>query len=115
MDVVSEPHGEADDLLREPGQAILGAELAKHLLERRDHELQHDRDDSERDDQHGARVDHGRADLPAIIEEEASIAHNCVIHGAVIGRQALIGNGGESNRGGVFRWNGSFVARTPFR
>lgn len=42
--------------------------------------------------QDGAVV-HGRADLPAIIEEEASIAHNCVIHGAVIGRQALIGNG----------------------
>lgn len=42
--------------------------------------------------QDGAVV-HGRADLPSIIEEEASIAHNCVIHGAVIGRQALIGNG----------------------
>jgi carbonic anhydrase/acetyltransferase-like protein (isoleucine patch superfamily) len=42
--------------------------------------------------QDGAVV-HGRADLPAIIEDEASIAHNCVIHGAVIGRRALIGNG----------------------
>ena len=42
--------------------------------------------------QDGAVV-HGRAELPAIIEEEASVAHNCVIHGAVIGRQALIGNG----------------------
>ncbi len=31
--------------------------------------------------------------LPAIIEEEASIAHNCVVHGAVIGSRALIGNG----------------------
>jgi carbonic anhydrase/acetyltransferase-like protein (isoleucine patch superfamily) len=44
--------------------------------------------------QDGAVV-HGRADLPSIIEEEASIAHNCVIHGAVIGRQALIGNGAQ--------------------
>jgi carbonic anhydrase/acetyltransferase-like protein (isoleucine patch superfamily) len=44
--------------------------------------------------QDGAVV-HGRADLPAIIEEEASIAHNCVIHGATIGRQALIGNGAQ--------------------
>lgn len=42
--------------------------------------------------QDGAVV-HGRADLPAIIEEDASVAHNCVIHGAVIGRRALIGNG----------------------
>ena len=42
--------------------------------------------------QDGAVV-HGRAELPSIIEEDASIAHNCVIHGAVIGRQALIGNG----------------------
>ena len=42
--------------------------------------------------QDGAVV-HGRADLPAIIEEEASIAHNCVIHGAVIGSRALVGNG----------------------
>ena len=42
--------------------------------------------------QDGAAV-HGRAGLPAIIEEEASIAHNCVVHGAVIGSRALIGNG----------------------
>lgn len=42
--------------------------------------------------QDGAVI-HGRAGLPAIIEEEASIAHNCVVHGAVVGRQALIGNG----------------------
>ncbi|HNM76903.1 MAG TPA: gamma carbonic anhydrase family protein [Tepidiformaceae bacterium] len=42
--------------------------------------------------QDGAVV-HGRADLPSIIEEDASIAHNCVIHGAVIGKRALIGNG----------------------
>ena len=33
------------------------------------------------------------ADLPAIIGREASVAHNCVVHGAVIGAQALIGNG----------------------
>ncbi|GAB4336693.1 MAG: gamma carbonic anhydrase family protein [Dehalococcoidia bacterium] len=42
--------------------------------------------------QDGAIV-HGRADLPAIIGREASVAHNCVVHGAVIGEQALIGNG----------------------
>ena len=44
--------------------------------------------------QDGAII-HGRADLPAIIEEEASVAHNCVIHGAVIGKRALIGNGAQ--------------------
>lgn len=44
--------------------------------------------------QDGAVV-HGRADLPALIEAEASIAHNCVIHGAVIGARALIGNGAQ--------------------
>jgi carbonic anhydrase/acetyltransferase-like protein (isoleucine patch superfamily) len=42
--------------------------------------------------QDGAVV-HGRAGLPAIIEAEASVAHNCVIHGATIGERALIGNG----------------------
>ena len=42
--------------------------------------------------QDGAVV-HGRADLPSIIEAEASVAHNCVIHGATIGARALIGNG----------------------
>lgn len=42
--------------------------------------------------QDGAVV-HGRAGLPAIIGREASVAHNCVVHGAVIGEQALIGNG----------------------
>ena len=42
--------------------------------------------------QDGATV-HGRAGRPAIIEREASIAHNCVIHGARIGERALIGNG----------------------
>lgn len=42
--------------------------------------------------QDGAVV-HGRAGLPAIIEAEASVAHNCVVHGAVIGSRALIGNG----------------------
>ena len=44
--------------------------------------------------QDGAVV-HGRADQPAIIEAEASIAHNCVIHGATIGERALIGNGAQ--------------------
>jgi carbonic anhydrase/acetyltransferase-like protein (isoleucine patch superfamily) len=44
--------------------------------------------------QDGAVV-HGRAGLPALIEREASIAHNCVIHGAVIGERALIGNGAQ--------------------
>jgi carbonic anhydrase/acetyltransferase-like protein (isoleucine patch superfamily) len=38
-------------------------------------------------------VVHGRAGLPAIIEAEASIAHNAVVHGATIGERALIGNG----------------------
>ena len=42
--------------------------------------------------QDGAVV-HGRAGQPAIIEAEASVAHNCVIHGALIGERALIGNG----------------------
>ncbi|MEO9254658.1 MAG: gamma carbonic anhydrase family protein [Tepidiformaceae bacterium] len=42
--------------------------------------------------QDGAVV-HGRAGLPAIIEAEASIAHNAVVHGATIGERALIGNG----------------------
>jgi carbonic anhydrase/acetyltransferase-like protein (isoleucine patch superfamily) len=44
--------------------------------------------------QDGAIV-HGRADMPSIIEREASIAHNCVIHGARIGERALIGNGAQ--------------------
>jgi carbonic anhydrase/acetyltransferase-like protein (isoleucine patch superfamily) len=42
--------------------------------------------------QDGAAV-HGRADLPALIGREASLAHNCVVHGAEIGEQALIANG----------------------
>jgi len=42
--------------------------------------------------QDGAIV-HGRAGLPAIIKKEASIAHNCVIHGATIGERALVANG----------------------
>ncbi len=42
--------------------------------------------------QDGAVV-HGRADQPAIIGREASLAHNCVVHGATIGEQALIANG----------------------
>jgi carbonic anhydrase/acetyltransferase-like protein (isoleucine patch superfamily) len=44
--------------------------------------------------QDGAVV-HGRAGLPAIIGREASIAHNCIIHGARIGDRALIGNGAQ--------------------
>lgn len=44
--------------------------------------------------QDGAVI-HGRADLPALIGREASIAHNCVIHGATIGERALIGNGAQ--------------------
>lgn len=44
--------------------------------------------------QDGAVV-HGRAGLPALIGAEASIAHNCVIHGATIGARALIGNGAQ--------------------
>lgn len=42
--------------------------------------------------QDGAVV-HGRRDLPALIGEQASVAHNAVIHGARIGARALIGNG----------------------
>jgi carbonic anhydrase/acetyltransferase-like protein (isoleucine patch superfamily) len=42
--------------------------------------------------QDGAAV-HGRADLPALIGREASLAHNSVVHGAEIGEQALIANG----------------------
>jgi len=42
--------------------------------------------------QDGAAV-HGRAELPALIGREASLAHNCVVHGAEIGEQALIANG----------------------
>lgn len=44
--------------------------------------------------QDGAVV-HGRAGQPALIGNEASIAHNCVIHGATIGARALIGNGAQ--------------------
>ena len=44
--------------------------------------------------QDGAVV-HGRADLPALIGAEASIAHNAIIHGAIIGERALIGNGAQ--------------------
>jgi len=42
--------------------------------------------------QDGAAV-HGRAELPALIGREASLAHNCVVHGAEIGEQALIAVG----------------------
>ena len=38
-------------------------------------------------------VVHGRAELPSIIHREASLAHNCVVHGAIIGARALIGAG----------------------
>jgi carbonic anhydrase/acetyltransferase-like protein (isoleucine patch superfamily) len=44
--------------------------------------------------QDGAVV-HGRADLPALIGEDASVAHNAIIHGAVIGARALIANGAQ--------------------
>ncbi len=44
--------------------------------------------------QDGAVV-HGRADLPAIIGRDASVAHNAVIHGATIGERALIANGAQ--------------------
>lgn len=50
--------------------------------------------------QDGAAV-HGRADQPSIIHREASVAHNCVIHGATIGEQALIGNGAQVLDGAV--------------
>ena len=50
--------------------------------------------------QDGAIV-HGRADLPAIIEREASVAHNAIIHGARIGERALIGNGAQVLDGAV--------------
>lgn len=42
--------------------------------------------------QDGAVV-HGRAGQPALIGEEVSIAHNCVVHAAEIGARALIANG----------------------
>jgi len=44
--------------------------------------------------QDGAVV-HGRAGLPALIGREASIAHNAIVHGAVIGPRALIANGAQ--------------------
>ena len=44
--------------------------------------------------QDGAVV-HGRADMPALIGEDASIAHNAIIHGAVIEARALIANGAQ--------------------
>ena len=42
--------------------------------------------------QDGAII-HGRDGFPVLIGKKASIAHNCVIHGATIGEGALIGNG----------------------
>jgi carbonic anhydrase/acetyltransferase-like protein (isoleucine patch superfamily) len=50
--------------------------------------------------QDGAVV-HGRADQPAIIEEEASIAHNAIIHGATIRARALIANGAQVLDGAI--------------
>jgi carbonic anhydrase/acetyltransferase-like protein (isoleucine patch superfamily) len=50
--------------------------------------------------QDGAVV-HGRAGQPAIIEEEASIAHNAIIHGATIRARALIANGAQVLDGAV--------------
>ena len=50
--------------------------------------------------QDGAVV-HGRANMPALIGEEASIAHNAVIHGATIGARALIANGAQVLDGAV--------------
>lgn len=58
--------------------------------------------------QDGAVV-HGRADLPALIGREASVAHNCVIHGATIGERALIGNGAQVLDGAVVG-EGSLIA-----
>ena len=58
--------------------------------------------------QDGAVV-HGRAGQPSIIEREASIAHNCVIHGARIGERALIGNGAQV-LDGAFVGAGALIA-----
>ncbi|MGE5594915.1 MAG: gamma carbonic anhydrase family protein [Hyphomicrobiales bacterium] len=44
--------------------------------------------------QDGAVV-HGRAGQPALIGAEASLAHNCIVHGATIGDRALIANGAQ--------------------
>ncbi len=44
--------------------------------------------------QDGAVV-HGRAEMPALVGEDASIAHNAIIHGATIGARTLIGNGAQ--------------------
>ncbi len=58
--------------------------------------------------QDGAVV-HGRADMPGLIGEEASIAHNAIIHGATIGARALIGNGAQVLDGAVVE-EGALVA-----
>ena len=50
--------------------------------------------------QDGAVV-HGRATAPALVGEEASVAHNAVIHGATIGARALIANGAQVLDGAV--------------
>lgn len=36
---------------------------------------------------------HGTPGYPAEIGEATTVGHNCVIHGAIVGREALIGNG----------------------
>ena len=36
---------------------------------------------------------HAPPDLPCEVGPGATIAHNCIVHGAVIGEEALIGNG----------------------
>lgn len=58
--------------------------------------------------QDGAAV-HGRANQPAIIGAEASVAHNCVVHAATIGERALIGNGALVLDGAVVG-EGSLIA-----
>lgn len=50
--------------------------------------------------QDGAVV-HGRADLPAIIGEEASVAHNAIVHGATVRARALIANGAQVLDGAI--------------
>ena len=38
-------------------------------------------------------VVHGPPGPPVVIDEGATVAHLCVVHGASVGREALIGNG----------------------
>lgn len=44
--------------------------------------------------QDGAVV-HGRADLPAIIGKEVTVAHNAIVHGAVVEDRAMVANGAQ--------------------